>query len=68
LAVKEASENGVKVIGIADVNIDPDEADYSIIANDDSMSSVNYILTKLKEAILAGRQIAESNKSAMETK
>ena len=68
LAVKEARENGVKVIGIADVNIDPDIADYAIIANDDSMSSVNYILAKLKDAVLAGRKIAESNKGAVETK
>jgi small subunit ribosomal protein S2 len=56
LAVKEAKENGIKVIGIADVNIDPDVADYSIIANDDSVSSVKYILAKVQEAILAGKQ------------
>jgi small subunit ribosomal protein S2 len=61
LAVKEARENGVKVIGIADVNIDPDTADYPIIANDDSVSSVGYILGKVKEAILEGKQnIAEA--------
>lgn len=56
LAVKEAKENGVKVIGIADVNIDPDLADQVIIANDDSVSSVSYILGKVKEAILSGKQ------------
>ena len=56
LAVKEASENGVKVIGIVDVNINPDTADYPIIANDDSMSSVGYIMGKVKEAILAGKE------------
>lgn len=65
LAVKEARENSIKVIGIADVNVDPDAADYPIIANDDSMSSVNYILGKLKEAILAGKNIADSNKPAV---
>ncbi len=58
LAVKEARQNGVKVVGIADVNIDPDVADYSIIANDDAMSSVGYILEKTKEAILEGKQSA----------
>lgn len=56
LAVKEAKENGVKVIGIADINIDPDIADYPIIANDDAVSSVRYILEKIKEAILEGKQ------------
>ena len=64
LAVKEAHENGIKVIGIADVNIDPEIADYPIIANDDSMSSVGYILEKVKEAILAGKALAAENKSA----
>jgi small subunit ribosomal protein S2 len=65
LAVKEAKENGIKVIGIADVNIDPEVADFSIIANDDSMSSVNYILAQLKEAILAGKKVADVNKPAV---
>lgn len=65
LAVKEAKENGIKVIGIADVNIDPDVADYPIIANDDSMSSVNYILGKVKEAIIAGQKVADANKPAV---
>jgi len=56
LAVKEARQNGVKVVGITDVNIDPDIADYPIIANDDAVSSVGYILEKAKEAILEGKQ------------
>jgi small subunit ribosomal protein S2 len=60
LAVKESRQNGVKVIGIADVNIDPSFADYPIIANDDSLSSVKFILERFKEAVMAGKQIAES--------
>jgi len=56
LAVKEARENGVTVIGITDVNIDPSIADYPIIANDDSLSSVSYILDKVKTAILEGQE------------
>jgi len=57
LAVKEARENGIKVIGIVDVNIDPASADYPIIANDDAISSVVYILNKVKEAYNAARNI-----------
>jgi small subunit ribosomal protein S2 len=64
LAVKEARENGVKVIGIADVNIDPDTADYPIIANDDAISSVGYILDKVKEVVLAQRQVNLESKPA----
>jgi len=58
LAVKEAKQNGVKVIGISDVNIDPNIADYPIIANDDSVSSVRFILERLKEAISEGKESA----------
>lgn len=56
LAVREARRNGVKVIGVADVNIDPDSADYPIIANDDAVLSMKYILEKFKEAILEGKE------------
>jgi len=51
LAVKEARMRGVKIVGIADTNVDPELADYPIPANDDAISSVKYILDKVKEAI-----------------
>ncbi|MFH1841437.1 MAG: 30S ribosomal protein S2 [Candidatus Nealsonbacteria bacterium] len=52
LAVKEAKIKGVRVIGICDTNVDPSLTDYPIPANDDAISSVKYILDKVKEAIL----------------
>lgn len=51
LAVKEAKMSGMIVIGIADTDTDPDVADYFIPANDNSTSSVKYILDKVKEVI-----------------
>lgn len=51
LAVKEAKAKGITVIGISDTNIDPTLADYPIPANDDAISSVRYILEKVKEVI-----------------
>jgi len=50
-AVKEAKMKGIKVIGIADTNVDPTLADFPIPANDDAISSVKYILEKVKETI-----------------
>ena len=50
--VKEAKEKGIKVIGIADTNVDPTLADYSIPASDDARSAVKYIIEKVKEVIL----------------
>jgi len=52
IAIKEARMKGIKVIGISDTNIDPTLADYPIPANDDAISSVKYILEKVKEVIL----------------
>lgn len=55
LAVKEAKRKGVKIIGIADTNVDPTLADYPIPANDDAISSIKYILDKIKEVILKSK-------------
>jgi small subunit ribosomal protein S2 len=55
LAVKEARAKGIKIIAIAHTNVDPRLADYPIPANDDSASSLKYILEKIKEAILKVR-------------
>jgi small subunit ribosomal protein S2 len=55
LAIKEARDAGVKVIGISDTNTDPTLADYVIPANDDAISSVKYILEKVKEVILKAK-------------
>lgn len=51
LAIKEAREKGVVVIAIADTNVNPTLADYPIPANDDAISSVKYILEKVKKVI-----------------
>jgi small subunit ribosomal protein S2 len=51
-AIREAKRKGIKIIGIAHTNVDPSLADYPIPASDDAISSVKYILEKVKEAIL----------------
>ncbi len=56
LAIKEARKKGVAVIGIADTNVDLTLADYPIPANDDAISSVKYILDKVKEVILKAKK------------
>lgn len=49
---REAKRKGIKIIALCDTNVDPTIADYQIPANDDAISSVNYILEKVKETIL----------------
>jgi small subunit ribosomal protein S2 len=56
LAIKEARRKNIPVIAIADTNADPTLADYPIPANDDALSSVKYILGKVRSAILKGNK------------
>jgi small subunit ribosomal protein S2 len=50
--IREAKIKAIKIIALCDTNINPEIADYPIPANDDALSSVQYILDKIKEAIL----------------
>lgn len=54
-AVKEAKMKDIPVVAICDTNTDPTLVDYPIPANDDAISSVKYILEKVKDAILRGK-------------
>ncbi len=51
LAIKEAQMCGVKIVAIADTNADPSLTDCFVPANDDSISSVSYILERVKKAL-----------------
>ena len=53
LPVKEAKKLGIKVIGIANTDSNPDEIDYVIPANDRSKRSVDLILEILSKEIVA---------------
>ncbi len=55
IAIKEAKKRNVKVIGILDTNTDPDLVDLGIPANDDSIKSLNLIITILGDAIVYGK-------------
>lgn len=54
-AAREARRKGIPIIGIVDTNISPDMADYAIPANDDAVSSIAYILDRVKEAIFSAK-------------
>lgn len=56
IAVREAAKMNVPVICILDTDCDPDLADIVIPANDDAMSSVQLVLSKLSEAVVEGRK------------
>lgn len=54
LAIQECLKLGIPTISIVDSNCDPDLIPYPIPANDDSRSSINFILDHLVNKILLG--------------
>ena len=57
LAIQECLKLGIPTICIVDTNCNPDLIPYPIPANDDSSSSINFILTYLSNRILLGYNI-----------
>jgi len=62
LAVREAKQANVKIIGICDTNVDPTLADFPIPASDDAVSSLKYILEKVQEAVKSTKPKAKIEK------
>jgi small subunit ribosomal protein S2 len=54
LAIQECLRLGIPTISIVDTNCNPDMIPYPIPANDDSSSSINFILNYLVNRILTG--------------
>ncbi len=60
-AVLEARRLEIPVVALADTNVDPDEIDYPIPANDDAIRSVRLLVGKIAEAATEGRRMHESH-------
>ena len=74
IAVEEARRLKIPVIGVVDTNNDPDNIDYIIPGNDDSMRAVDIYVRCVADAILDAKQantvsfVAEEAKDAKEPK
>lgn len=55
-AVTEARKRNIPVIGFADVNINPQQLDYPIPANDDAINSIELITRTIAQAVSAGKE------------
>src|SRR5260370_2815423 len=55
IAVKEAQRMGVATVALIDTVSDPDTVDLAIPGNDDSIRSIELVLSRLAEAVLEGR-------------
>jgi small subunit ribosomal protein S2 len=56
IAVTEANKLEIPVIGTGDTNVDPDELDYIIPANDDAIRSIRLLCALVAEAAIEGAQ------------
>ncbi len=61
IAVDEARKLKIPVIGLVDTNCDPDEVDYVIPANDDALRSIRLFVTRIADAVIAGRGLKEAS-------
>ncbi len=59
IAVEEGRKLDIPIVGLVDTNCNPDKIDYVIPGNDDSLRSVQLIISKLKDAVNEGLQIKE---------
>lgn len=59
IAIKEAKILGIPVIAVVDTNCDPEEVDFPIPANDDSVRTVELISRVMADAILEGGEVAK---------
>ncbi|MBO4512101.1 MAG: 30S ribosomal protein S2 [Victivallales bacterium] len=58
IAVSEAAKLGIPVVAIVDSNCNPDNIEYVIAGNDDSLRSIKVIMDTLSSAIEDGNSVA----------
>ncbi|MBN1375714.1 MAG: 30S ribosomal protein S2 [Dehalococcoidia bacterium] len=60
IALNEARKVGVPLVATVDTNCDPDGIDYMVPANDDAIKAIRVICSRIADAVLEGKMLAES--------
>ena len=55
-AVRECKKLGIRTVNLLDTDCDPTLADFFVPANDDSISSIRYVLSKFAKKIKKGKE------------
>ena len=66
IAVAEARNLGIPIVGLLDTNCDPQEIDYPIPGNDDAIKAIRLVTSRLAEGILEGQK--ETGKTTKKAK
>ena len=64
IAVTEANKLEIPVVGTGDTNVDPDELDYIIPANDDAIRAIRLLCSLVADAAIEGAQMRAARASA----
>jgi small subunit ribosomal protein S2 len=64
-AVREARKTGVKVVAIADTNVDPTLLDYPIPGNDDAIKAIELLTKTIADAYSEGKALWGKNKEKL---
>jgi small subunit ribosomal protein S2 len=51
-AIKEAQQKNIPIIAICDTNVNPEEVNYPIPANDDATKTITLVLKTIKDVLL----------------
>ena len=65
-AIKEARRLDIPTIAIVDSNTDPNKVTYPIPANDDSMRTINIIISALADAVLEAKGISSTKNEVLD--
>ena len=65
-AIKEARRLDIPTIAIVDSNTDPNKVRYPIPANDDSMRTINIIISALADAVLEAKGVIPTNNEVLD--
>jgi small subunit ribosomal protein S2 len=63
IAVKEANRLGIPVVAVVDTNCSPEGVNYVIPGNDDALRAVRLFSSRIADAIMEGRQLAEQKEA-----
>lgn len=63
-AISEAKKLGIPSVAVIDTNCDPDQVDFPIPANDDSIRAIEVITHAMADAVIEGRAAGEKGKGA----
>ena len=66
IAVQEANRLGIPVLGVVDTNNSPDGVNYVVPGNDDAIRAIQLYVGGLADAVLEGRAVMATGRSAEE--